>query len=172
MKSEMPEKIGGVNHIVEIDESLFSKRKYNVGRIVRTVWVVGGIDMTTGHTFFTETLFRTKEALNQIILRYVKIGTTIYTNGWAGYNDLTSLGYIHLRVNHKLNFVDPITGVNTQVIEGMWSVFKRKLRARGITNRENIVLIFAEFLLKSKFKELTFQKILENNNDSLRKIDF
>ena len=31
---------GGSGHIVEIDEALFSKRKYNVGRLVRKTWVM------------------------------------------------------------------------------------------------------------------------------------
>ncbi|KCZ79039.1 hypothetical protein H312_03578, partial [Anncaliia algerae PRA339] len=45
-------KIGGFGHIVEIDESKFSKRKYNVGRLVRSPWIVGGIDLTTNQIFF------------------------------------------------------------------------------------------------------------------------
>ena len=73
MKAETPAKIGGDEHMVEIDESLFSKRKYNIGRIVRTVWVVGGIDLDTGHTFFVETPFRNKESLNRIILQKCRI---------------------------------------------------------------------------------------------------
>ncbi|KCZ82518.1 hypothetical protein H312_00176 [Anncaliia algerae PRA339] len=54
MKDLKPQKIGVVGSIVEIDESLFSKRKYNVGRLVRRVWIVGGIDIRTRDTFFVK----------------------------------------------------------------------------------------------------------------------
>jgi hypothetical protein len=36
-------KIGGYNVIVEIDESMFAKRKFNVRRSVRSVCAVSGI---------------------------------------------------------------------------------------------------------------------------------
>jgi transposase-like protein len=42
-----PYTIGGVGHIVEIDESAVSKRKYHVGHQVPERWVFGGYDTTT-----------------------------------------------------------------------------------------------------------------------------
>ncbi|KCZ77387.1 hypothetical protein H311_01601, partial [Anncaliia algerae PRA109] len=72
------------------------------------------------------------------------------------------LGFIHYTVNHSLNFVDPITGANTQAIENRWSVLKRKLRARFVTSRSDLCFYFAEFIFKSKFKKLSFIKIMEN----------
>ena len=38
---------GVINHVVEIDESAWTKRKYNRGRRVSTQWVFGGIDRDT-----------------------------------------------------------------------------------------------------------------------------
>ena len=38
-----PVQIGGVGVIAEIDESLMSRRKYNVGMIRRERWVFGGL---------------------------------------------------------------------------------------------------------------------------------
>lgn len=153
MKDIRPAKIGGVGHVVEIDESMFSKRKYNVGRAVRSLWVVGGIDLMTDDTFFVEVTHRSREVLRRIILENVELGTTICTDEWAGYINLEEIGYHHLTVNHSRYFVDPDTGANTQRIENSWCVFKKKIRSRGLTNTMDFTLFFAEFLFKKKFEE-------------------
>ncbi|GFW45406.1 DDE_Tnp_IS1595 domain-containing protein [Trichonephila clavipes] len=49
-------KIGGVNVIVEIDESKFGKMKYGKGKPVDGKWVFGGIERGTNRCFFFEWL--------------------------------------------------------------------------------------------------------------------
>ena len=46
-----PTIIGGVDHVVEIDESAWTKLKYNRGRQVGTRCVFGGIDRDTRECF-------------------------------------------------------------------------------------------------------------------------
>lgn len=46
---------------------------------------------------------------------------------WKAYDILKDEGYIHLKVNHKLNFVDPVTGAHTNSIESSWRHAKRLL---------------------------------------------
>jgi hypothetical protein len=45
------EKIGGTNKTVEIDESIFGRRKYFLGHPVRGQWVFGGVERESGRTF-------------------------------------------------------------------------------------------------------------------------
>ena len=61
------EKIGGVGKIVEIDESVFSKRKYNRGRLVRETWVFGGVNRDDSRELFVEIVpDRTKRTLLEV----------------------------------------------------------------------------------------------------------
>lgn len=155
-------KIGGQNHRVQIDESKFSKRKYEVGRVVNSPWVVGGIDMTTREVFFVETNRRDANTLRNIIYNHVEEGSIIHTDCWRGYANLVELGFEHYTVNHSNYFVDPFTGVNTQLIESTWSVFKRKFRSRSINSRCDINSYFYEFYFKLKYGKAVFEKVLEN----------
>ncbi|KAK6049567.1 hypothetical protein COOONC_12928 [Cooperia oncophora] len=122
--------LGGPNTIVQVDETNIVRRKYNVGRIVRKDWLVGGIQDGT-KLFFVEIVDKRDAAtLEAIIRKYVRPGGTIRTDMWGGYNNLANLGYNHEVVNHSANFVDPATGVHTQRIECMWSHLKEKIRRR------------------------------------------
>ncbi|KCZ81666.1 hypothetical protein H312_00844, partial [Anncaliia algerae PRA339] len=112
MRDELNDKIGGPGHVVEIDESKFSKRKYQVGRIVMSPWVVGGIDINTKECFFVEVINRSADTLKRIILERIHPGTLIITDEWRGYWGLENMGYFHLTVNHSENFVCPNTGAN------------------------------------------------------------
>lgn len=43
--------IGGPCFTIEIDETAMSRRKYKVGRITPTLWILGGICWETGECF-------------------------------------------------------------------------------------------------------------------------
>jgi len=118
------EKLGGPGKVVEIDESKFGKRKYNVGRIFQGQWVFGGIERGSKKLFMVAVPSRDTETLLAIIKEWIEPGTTIISDCWKAYNCLSSEGYRHLTVNHSLNFVDADTGAHTQNIESNWRAAK------------------------------------------------
>ena len=68
--------LGGVNSdgqpiVVEIDESKFGKRKYNKGKRVDGVWVVGGVERKV---FLLTVPNRNQNTLKLIIDTFVKDG--------------------------------------------------------------------------------------------------
>ncbi|XP_068233875.1 uncharacterized protein, partial [Palaemon carinicauda] len=113
-------KIGGPGLTVEIDESKFGKRKYNVGRVIEGQWVFGGICRETRDLFFVPVQDRSAETLLAIICQYIAEGTTVISDCWKAYNCLEKEGYKHPTVNHSVNFVDPVTGAHTNTIERTW----------------------------------------------------
>ena len=132
-------KIGGPGIIVEIDESKLSKRKYNRGHHVEGIWVVGGVERTTDRKLFVvEVNNRNAQTLSEKIEQYVLHGSIIYTDCWRGYTFLdNNEHYTHQTVNHSVTFIDPITNVHTNTIEGTWSGLKNKIPKRNRT-RDNL----------------------------------
>ena len=119
-------KIGGQGSIVEIDESLFGKRKYNKGRFIEGQWVIGGIERDGTECFLEPIKKRDGNTLLEVILRNVKEGTHIVTDEWKGYRKLKEHNYIHSTVNHSVEFVNKETGQHTNKIEGTWAKVKKK----------------------------------------------
>jgi hypothetical protein len=66
-----------------------------------------------------------REVLQKQILERVGFGSTVYTDGWLGYNGLAAKQYVHETVNHLEEYVRG--NVHTQGIENFWSCLKRTL---------------------------------------------
>jgi len=67
-----------------------------------------------------------RETLQNAILDRVGFGSTVYTDGWKGYNGLKDSQFIHETVNHMEEYVRG--NVHTQGIENFWSLLKRTLK--------------------------------------------
>lgn len=109
-------------HIVQIDETVVIRRKYHRGRIIPEKWVLGMYDTTTKRGVAVYVQRRNTATLEENIQKYVDIGSEIWTDEIRAYNALSRLGgvfpYIHKTVNHRRQFVDPVTSTCTNAIEG------------------------------------------------------
>ncbi|KAG0420400.1 hypothetical protein EQH57_0162 [Dictyocoela roeselum] len=145
------EKIGGENEIVEVDESVLVKRKYNNGRKVKEIGVYGMVERRNQKKIiFIPISKRNSCTLCFFTLVHVKRKTKVYSDKWGGYKKLKLLGYKHKSVNHSKNFIDPTTGVHTNTIEANWSGLKR-----GIPVNHRRVKYLRSYLLRYMIKRNT-----------------
>jgi len=155
---------GGPGVVVQIDESVVARRKYHVGRAVNQQWVFGLYDTSTKREHIQLVDDRRAETLIPIIQKYIKPGSTIFSDQWAAYRDLQRLGYVHHTVNHSQNFVDPTTGTFTNAIEAYWSRVKRNIRLHWLSRRDQLPLRIDEFLwwdrLNSQLYRDVFHEII------------
>ena len=155
-----PMQIGGPERIVEIDESIFTRRKYNRGRLAREQWVFGDIDTTTKEGFMVTVVRLNTNTLIPIIQEFAIPGTTIVSDQWGAYNQIGANGYQHLTVNHSIYFVDPVTFANKNNVENFWMRAKYpSKKARG-TKNDMLPSYLQEFMWRQKYKEDLFEKII------------
>ncbi|RUS71031.1 hypothetical protein EGW08_021202 [Elysia chlorotica] len=133
--------IGGPDVVVEIDETLITRRKYNRGRLSTQIWPFGGIERVSKRKFLVPLTCdvaenRTKETLLPLITKYILPGTIIYSDAFRSYHDIKNLGYTHCVVNHSKNFVDPEdNNFHTQNIERLWKDVKSWVKRPGIWSK-------------------------------------
>jgi hypothetical protein len=150
--------IGGLETVVEIDETLVVKRKYNRGRMLSAGWLFGGIERRTDGAFkcFMRLVYNRSEAhLCHLIREHVAPGTHIITDGWGAYTNLSTMGYTHSVVVHEENFVNPEDrNINTQKIEATWSSLKRFIREHGSNKGPHYIEYLYEYIFRRKFDDV------------------
>lgn len=147
--------IGGLHKTVEIDESLFVRRKYNVGHMVNQQWVFGAICNETKECFLLPIINRSEDTLLNIIKKYILPYSTIISDKWKGYNNITNIKdryYKHITVNHSKNFVDPISGGCTNTIESLWGKAKIRNKKQWGTHKAMLNSYLCEFIWRQKNK--------------------
>ena len=97
----------------------FPPARQNYGEGVVGPWVFGIVWKSEVRLFLVER--RDKKPLMPIMNRHICPGTTIRSDEWAAYKDLSKLGFVHETVNHSLNFVNPLTG---EAMAPIWSTFQ------------------------------------------------
>lgn len=127
-------KIGGPGKVVQIDEALIGRRKYNRGRAMPGTWVLGMID-SDGLVRMEVCPKRDASTLERLVRKWVRAGSTIHTDEWRGYRGLSRLGYNHATVNHSKEFVAG-SGAHTQRIESQWRAMRRRFSPGGIRHKD------------------------------------
>jgi hypothetical protein len=74
------EKIGGPNKTVEIDESMFGRRKYNRGHPVKGQWIFGGVERESGRTFLVPVPDRNADTLMAVIDAWIEQATMVISD--------------------------------------------------------------------------------------------
>ena len=121
-----PVQVGGPGHTVEIDKSLFSRRKYNRGRIVPSSGFLEVMILQPRKVFCCQF---------HVGCRYFNVshhtvgqaGNSIWSDMWGAYNGIAAQGFQHDVINHQYNFVDPNTGVTTNHVKAIWLGLKQNL---------------------------------------------
>jgi hypothetical protein len=82
--------IEGPGHVVEIDETLIVRRKYNRGRVLAEEWLFGGVERRSDgkwEVFLEFVENKSSDVLYEIINRRIAKRTTIVSDGWAAGNN-------------------------------------------------------------------------------------
>jgi transposase-like protein len=130
-------KIGGSNSgPVEVDETFVGGKTKNMHRERRLrmqtaektyqkTIVMGMLDRESRQVRAHVIPNVKRETLQNAILSQIEGGTTVYTDGYQGYDNLAAKEYIHATVNHVDEYVRG--QIHTQGIENFWSLLKRTL---------------------------------------------
>ena len=148
--------------VVQIDESHFFGAKYHLGGALERddIWVFGEIDTKTMRVVAEICEKRSADVLIPIIndrCSTVKQNSEIWSDQWKAYDSLCNYGFIHKTINHSENFVDPITKVNTQKIEGTWNLIKNFLKKHNYRDRNHLESYIHEWCFRRNIGN-TFEK--------------
>lgn len=161
-----PQQIGGIGVVIEIDECLISRRKYNRGRLINERWVFGGIDPQTNSGFLQIVPDRSAATLLPLVEQYIAPGSIIISDQWAAYNNIAAINvnppFQHRTVNHSIEFVNA-NGDTTNHIEVMWNNCKRKFKQMSGTSDALLPGHLDEFIWRQRFgrtEDAAFDNIL------------
>lgn len=121
---------GKMKGTIEIDEAFLGKdgnKKYKWGTVftTRKKPVLGFFERETGHVRVVLIESRNTKSLDDVLLKHIEVGSTVYTDGWSGYSNIKNY-FNHEWVNHSLR--EYVRGdVTTNRVEQFWSYLKKNI---------------------------------------------
>ena len=85
--------------------------------------------------------------------------TIIYSDQWPAYRQISN-SFEHYTVNHKINFVNPISGVHTQNVESYNNRLKMPIKSMKGIRKSTINNYLIEFMWKERNSENLFNSLL------------
>lgn len=110
----------------------------------------------------------TAATLLPLITQFVLPGTKIISDGWSAYGQIQNIqeqNYDHVAVNHSLHYVDPVTGLHTNTMEGMWNGMKKKIPRQGFKNDK----MLQEYLGEQMWRRANKGRLWEAAMEALKK---
>ena len=138
-------------NVVEIDESLFGKkRKYNRGSGNQKTWVFGATEKGTRNCVMQIVERRDRDKLLPIIKNNIARGTTIYSDQWAAYCSLPEEGYQHDTGNYSKEFKSD-SGCCTNTIEGLWGNVKLRIKKMKGIYSDKLPVVLDEYMYRYRY---------------------
>lgn len=171
LKKRMPEKsygetkLGTGGLLVQVDETMMNYScKSHKGRppenytdSISIVEIDGGITRCYAQVIDN----KQSATLVPIIVENVVNGATIHTDEHRSYACLPTFGYTHGTVCHKYEFVNALTGVDTQAVESFHSVLKYWIKERKGVLTEHRPMFLREFCFYYNNRGKYLTKIFE-----------
>lgn len=153
-------KLGGVKHIVQIDETMLNyKCKSHRGRSPanRTdALCIVEVGQRITRAYASVIPDKRSRTIIPIIMSQVAPNSIIWTDEHRSYQCLSRLSFVHGTVCHKYEFINSESGVNTQAVESFNNLLKVEIKSRKGVKTE----------LRQKFlNEMCFK--FNNKNDLL-----
>lgn len=176
MAIDMPEILSG---IIEVDETYVGpqwrnrpwrvrRRGTKKGRGTSKQAVFGLLERrrSIARTFFVPNV-RTA-TLMAIMKTYIAPGSTVYSDAYQLYQNLTAEGYRHDFVDHKQH--EYARGeVHSNSMEGFWGVLKRRLKTTGSIRRDRLVGYVTEETWRYNHRTLSETEKVERLLNLLKK---
>ena len=100
---------------------------------------------------------RDAATLLQIIRRFVRPGSIVWSDEWRAYSQVATLPNVasHSTINHSVTFIDPTTGTHTQNAESYWNRVKIKLKRMKGSHEHQLPSYLDEFIWRERHGNTT-----------------